>query len=247
MSLRLTAQELNKNYNDYSEYGLLQNVLKDTFLEIYKSDRNYVEQHNSYNKTKDDERNILKKTGLLEQIAANTARAADDYTDGSTNVYAGFGVFVPVSDYGKIYKKSQAHSIFADFEKYSVNGFIPEIIVKYSSLLSSDRPGKVYSSFSLFQVSVGLIYPFKTGLIINKNPVTIYSRITDGITRISFEHETKNGQIIEYVHTLEISGGVMYSFYSNFITGIDFGYRYIATKNAPLQSLNFSIFAGVKI
>ncbi len=175
------------------------------------------------------------------------AAAGEPFRSKTNILNTGYGMFVPFFEYGKRYKRSRVYSMWLSGDHYIGPGLIPEFHLRYSSCQSRSRRGKVSSSFSLFQTSIGLMYPYKTGIKLFKNNLTVYGRITEGITRISFEYGNNREQIVEYINTMEISAGVIYPFAGMFLAGFDLGYRHIAAKNVPFQSFNLMLTAGVRI
>jgi hypothetical protein len=131
---------------------------------------------------------------------------------------------------------------------------VPEAVFRYSELESRDRAGKVDSSMSLTQFSLGARYNHKVRLPLVlsrynffRSPVTLYVRASEGITRVSFTSDQVTTPIVEYINTIEVSTGFTYPVYNYIEAGLDFGYRHIATKEVPLQAVYLMMVVGVRV
>jgi hypothetical protein len=164
------------------------------------------------------------------------------------------GLTIPSFAYGKRYKNVPGYSAGARFERYGIFGFVPEAVLRYSELESRDREGKVDSSMSLTQFSVGARYNYKVKLPsflsrygFFRSPVTLYARASEGITRVAFTSDHEIIPIVEYINTIEVSTGFTYPVYNFIEAGLDFGYRHIATREVPLQVFYLMVVFGVRV
>ncbi len=164
------------------------------------------------------------------------------------------GFTFPGFAYGRRYKNTPGYSAGTRLERYSRFGLVPEAVFRYSDLESRDREGKVDSEMSLSQFSVGARYNINVKLPVFlsrysffKSPVTLYLRASEGITRVSFSSDRVTTPIVEYINTIELSTGFTYPVYQYIETGLDFGYRHIATKDVPLQAFYLMVMVGVRV
>jgi len=168
------------------------------------------------------------------------------------NINLSLGTFSPITDYGEIYTTAFNVSAGASLPMFRFYGFEPLINMRYSQLESqTETPG---SELELFQISAGVIWPYKTGLpgflskySFFKNEVTVYAGITEGLTRTEFSSNMNPGKISEYINTIEIITGLSYPVYESIYAGIDIAYRYVSTKDTPLQGFLFQFSMIFKI
>jgi hypothetical protein len=164
------------------------------------------------------------------------------------------GFTFPSFAYGKRYKNTPGFSAGTRFERYRFYGLVPEVLFRYSNLESRDREGKVDSSISLSQFSLGARYNYRTKLPLLlsrysffRSPVTLYARASEGITRVSFTSDRVGPPLVEYINTIELSAGFTYPVYNAVEAGLDFGYRYIAMKEVPFQAFYLMVVFGVRV
>ncbi len=164
------------------------------------------------------------------------------------------GFTFPGFAYGKRYKSVPGYSLGTRLERYERFGLVPDAVFRYTELESRDRAGKVDSSLSLSQFSVGARYNYKVKLPdflsrydFFRRPVTLYVRASEGITRVAFTSDQVTSPIVEYINTIELSTGFVYPVYNFVEGGVDFGYRYIATKDVPLQAFYLMLVFGVRV
>jgi hypothetical protein len=164
------------------------------------------------------------------------------------------GFTFPSFAYGKRFRNVPGVSAGTRFERYEQFGLVPEAVFRYSELESRDRAGKVDSSMSLTQFSLGARYNHKVRLPLFlsrynffRSPVTLYVRASEGITRVSFTSDQVTTPVVEYINTIEVSTGFTYPVYNYIEAGLDFGYRHIATKEVPLQAVYLMMVVGVRV
>ena len=197
--------------------------------------------------------NPEKETPAEEPVAGVIDKKEKIKDSFGIGVYIGGGTMVPVADYGDRYNTGYVFSLSSSLYRFSYFGFVPEAHSRVSGVSSIDRPGKVDSSFFLFQFSAGVSYHYVTALPgflsqydFFKKDISLYGRITEGITRVAFDSENEPATLVEYINTVELSTGFLYPVYDNFEAGIDFGYRVIATADSFFHSLNFSAVVGYR-
>ena len=250
------AQDMEKKEGDADPgYGLLKEVFRGTIFHVIDPHGYYLDTALYWNgspsqgfgkKVKDSHGNFLKdKAGDTGHEVSQGPAVHTGERGNSLNM--GYGIFIPISEYGKRYKNSMVYSIQADFENHNFLGMAPGLAVKSYSLSSREREGVVSSSFHFFQLSAGIIYTINTGLLMQGRRVTAYVRLTEGITRISFHYTGGRDRIVEYVHTMDISWGILIPAFRNILLGAGTGYAYISTLHSPLQSLALSFTAGLRM
>ncbi len=165
-------------------------------------------------------------------------------------LFAGYGGFFPVADYGRAYKPGHQVSFTAGAYYINFLGLSPEVHCRYATMDSRDDPLRYRAKLSQVQVYPAIIYryPFR----LPRNTLTVYGRIWDGLSRVYYSSRDPyvpvfKRNIIENLNVFGLSAGCYYDAWKGFLLGIDLTYSIVSTARKPLQSLSLSVNAGWRI
>ncbi|MBP7734415.1 MAG: hypothetical protein KA369_00445 [Spirochaetes bacterium] len=165
-------------------------------------------------------------------------------------LFAGYGGYFPVADYGSAYKPGHLVSFTAGVYYINLFGLSPEVHCRYAAMDYKDDPMRYRARLSQVQVYPAIVYryPFK----LPRNTLTVYGRIWDGLSRIYYTSRDPylpifKRNIIENLNVFGVSAGCYYDAWKGFLVGIDLSYSIVSTARKPLQSLSLSVIAGWRV
>lgn len=172
-------------------------------------------------------------------------------------IYLGYGSFSPLADYGERYDSTGLLSFGIELYKIQYWGFSPDIYFQHLNMSSSPTTESAGSTMTLTRVLPGIIYRYNMKLpsLISKysffkgKKLTLYGRVSDGITRVSYESSSETGtvQVTELINTFALSAGFMFSVYGNFDLGFDLSYSYVFTAGVPLEGVSAVLMGGLRL
>ncbi len=163
---------------------------------------------------------------------------------------AGYGGLFPITDYGLLYRPANLVSVTAGIYYINFMGFSPELHFRHAPMKSNKDPLRYSSRITLNQVFPAIVY--RHAIPLRRNVLTIYGRIWDGITILDFDSRDPyipvfKRKIRETINTFGFSVGCYYDAWKGLLVGIDMGYGIVFTAGTLLQSITFTVTAGVRI
>ncbi len=165
-------------------------------------------------------------------------------------LFAGYGGYFPVADYGAAYNPGHLVSFTAGIYYINFLGLSPELHLRYAAMNYKEDPLRYNASLSQAQVYPAVVYRYPVTL--TRNTLTVYVRIGDGLSMIRYESRdpyipivTRN--ITEYLNVFGLSAGCYYDVWRGFLVGVDVSYSIVSTARKPLQAVSLTVSAGWRI
>lgn len=220
-------------------------------VEKDKQERDRVEKEKAaQEKEKQDRERIEKERTEKDTKKKSKLSIVDLSTKEYIALFAGYGGFFPVADYGKRY--DMTHLFSGTLGLYVINfaGFSPEFHVRYASMASKKDPMRYDSDLSLLQFCPGIIY--RHHFVLPRNTLTLYGRIWDGVSRVSYSSVNSyipiiKENIVENINVFGVSAGCYYDVWKGFLLGVDVSYSLVSTAGKPLHGMSLMVTAGWRI
>lgn len=179
-----------------------------------------------------------KKEKWKEKEQDNVSEKERSFLQDTTYFFA-IGAFVPIRDYGKRFASSVNYLLGVKAGRYAFWNIVPVLRVDYTHYYSKDRPNKVDSQMSLTRISAGASYEYETvSLPYVKRSLTVYGGLHGALTRITFKSDI-TVTTPEWVGTPSVNTGFYVPLWRDVALAFDGEYRYVFTKNIPLQGISY--------